>query len=165
MSIEITEVPNAEDGPFRRFVLNREEDVSGVSGTGVVAHGVQFPDGAVCVRWTAHDDERQHSSVNWSNIEAVQRIHGHDGRTTIEWVDDEAGLSESDHVVDDLLARALAASITSHTKKVLADLRELASKWRAQGAFDHSKEHMLHADQLLEILDQPLPGYDTDQEI
>jgi len=35
----------------RTFVLHRDEDVSGVSGTGVVAEGVVFSDGAVVVRW------------------------------------------------------------------------------------------------------------------
>lgn len=32
---------------MRRFELHREEDVSGVSGTGVVAEGVAFSDGRV----------------------------------------------------------------------------------------------------------------------
>jgi hypothetical protein len=36
---------------FKRFYLFRHEDESGVSGTGVVAHGVQFQDGAAALRW------------------------------------------------------------------------------------------------------------------
>ena len=35
----------------RRFRLVREEDESGVSGTGVVAVGVEFPSGAVVFEW------------------------------------------------------------------------------------------------------------------
>lgn len=35
----------------RRFELHRFEDISGVSGTGIVADGVQFPDGVVAMRW------------------------------------------------------------------------------------------------------------------
>lgn len=35
----------------RRFRLIRHHDVSGVSGTGPVAEGVQFTDGAVALRW------------------------------------------------------------------------------------------------------------------
>lgn len=38
---------------MRRFVLVRHRDVTGVSGTGVVAYGVEFPDGAAAVRWTS----------------------------------------------------------------------------------------------------------------
>jgi len=34
----------------RRFYLDRRTDVSGVSGTGIVAHGVVWPDGTVTIR-------------------------------------------------------------------------------------------------------------------
>lgn len=34
----------------RRFTLVRHDDVTGVSGTGVVADGVRFPDGVVALR-------------------------------------------------------------------------------------------------------------------
>lgn len=68
---------------MRRFVLEREVDVSGVSGTGTVAEGVQFTDGTCVIRW--HGDRR--STVVWSDIEDVIFIHGHNGATTIKWVD------------------------------------------------------------------------------
>jgi hypothetical protein len=35
----------------RRFVLERDVDVSGLSGTGVVADGVVFPDGIVALHY------------------------------------------------------------------------------------------------------------------
>lgn len=35
----------------RTFVLNRHRDISGVSGTGLVAEGVVWSDGAVALRW------------------------------------------------------------------------------------------------------------------
>lgn len=38
----------------RLFVLDRVEDVSGVSGTGVVAEGIEFSDGVGALRWIVH---------------------------------------------------------------------------------------------------------------
>ena len=35
----------------RRFELHRDDDVSGVSGTGVVAEGVLFSSGRVALEW------------------------------------------------------------------------------------------------------------------
>jgi hypothetical protein len=40
----------APDG-MRRFVMHREHDVSGVSGTGLVLEGVLFSTGVVVVHW------------------------------------------------------------------------------------------------------------------
>ena len=71
---------------FRRFQLQRDEDVSGVSGTGVVAEGVEFSDGKVCIRWVTNHQHQ--STVIWDSIESVEVIHGHDGRTRVCWLDD-----------------------------------------------------------------------------
>lgn len=68
---------------MRRFQLQRDVDVSGVSGTGVVALGVAFPDGTCVVRWLG---ERQ-STVVWPSVEDVEVIHGHGGATRIVWLD------------------------------------------------------------------------------
>ncbi len=68
---------------MRRFVLERDRDVSGVSGTGVVAEGVEFDDGKVCLRWRG----KHRSLVMWDEIESVLVIHGHDGATRLVWVD------------------------------------------------------------------------------
>lgn len=97
-------------GP-RRFVLVRDEDVTGVSGTGVVATGVLFPptqaavaDAAVesDVRGEAVEPER-HVAMEWCTewptsvvfhqrgLEALEHIHGHGGATRIVWLDEEPG--------------------------------------------------------------------------
>lgn len=68
---------------FRRFVLMRDEDETGLSGTGLVAFGVQFPDGTVATRWNASVAQ----TCVWSCIEDVIRIHGHKGKTRVEWID------------------------------------------------------------------------------
>lgn len=67
----------------RRFLLVREEDVSGTSGTGVVAEGVEFSSGRVALTWRS---EHEVGSF-YANVKTVLRVHGHEGRTTIEWVD------------------------------------------------------------------------------
>lgn len=70
---------------MRRFRLHRIEDLSGMSGTGYVAEGVEFSDGQAVVRWTTEWP----TSVVFHDrgAESVQKLHGHDGRTTIEWID------------------------------------------------------------------------------
>lgn len=67
---------------MRTFHLQRDEDVSGISGTGRVAEGVEFSDGTVVIRWTAGD---RHSTVVWSDMAGVEAIHGHGGATRIVW--------------------------------------------------------------------------------
>jgi hypothetical protein len=68
----------------RRFVLRRNVDVSGVSGTGVVAEGIVWTDGTATVRWFGmygtcvfHD----------KGLDSILHIHGHDGKTLVEYLD------------------------------------------------------------------------------
>jgi len=67
----------------RLFILRRFEDLSGVSGTGIVADGVEFPDGTVALRWRGPGLV---STALYENISTVEDIHGHEGRTKIIWV-------------------------------------------------------------------------------
>lgn len=70
---------------MRRFILERLEDPTGVSGTGVVAEGIEFTDGIVVMKWIVGD---YRSMTIWNQgIEAVRAIHGHDGRTEVVWID------------------------------------------------------------------------------
>ena len=66
----------------KRFWLIRTEDISGVSGTGVVADGVSFPDGISVLRWRTAGG----STAVYDSMESLEKIHGHDGRTKIEYV-------------------------------------------------------------------------------
>jgi hypothetical protein len=68
----------------RRFFLQRAEDLSGVSGLGRVAYGVQFPDGIVVLRWKG---EVRCTAV-YSSIDDLITIHGHEGRTVAVWIDE-----------------------------------------------------------------------------
>jgi len=65
----------------RRFELHRDTDASGVSGTGVVAEGIEFSDGVVALRWRSEWP----TSVVFHDrgIEAVRAVHGHNGATRI----------------------------------------------------------------------------------
>lgn len=67
---------------MRTFTLQREEDVTGVSGTGTVAEGVVFSDGSVVIKWVVGEHR---STVHWDSIESVLAIHGHDGKTKVVW--------------------------------------------------------------------------------
>lgn len=72
---------------MRRFVLERDADMSGVSGTGRVAEGVVFSDGTVALRWSS----AWPTSVVFHDrgIEAVRAVHGHGGSTRIVFLDDD----------------------------------------------------------------------------
>lgn len=67
----------------RRFRLMRREDETGVSGTGHVADGVRFVDGAVALRWRTDTT----STAFYDSIAAVEKIHGHGGKTEVLWLD------------------------------------------------------------------------------
>ena len=80
----------------RRFELVRTEDASGVSGTGVVAVGVEYPDGAVHMQWRNRKNEDLDTNSNGcafkpasDGVEATVEIHGHEGRTELRWIDEE----------------------------------------------------------------------------
>jgi hypothetical protein len=69
---------------FRRFHLVRDEDVSGTSGTGIVAEGTLFSNNKCVITWTT-----KYSSVAvYDSIAELEAIQGHEGRTRIVWIDD-----------------------------------------------------------------------------
>ena len=85
LMVDVTIQP-AEDNPefsLRRFVLDRDEDVSGVTGTGIVADGVQFPDGRIAFRWRG----KKASTVSYDSIDDIIDTHGHGGKTHVVWLD------------------------------------------------------------------------------
>ena len=75
---------------MRTFHLQRDEDMSGLSGTGVVAEGVEFDDGTTVVRWREitgpnYDRGVRATTVVFPSVEAVEALHGHNGATRIVW--------------------------------------------------------------------------------
>ena len=72
------------ESSMKIFYLKREEDESGVSGTGRVAQGFVFDNGKVAVTWLS-----EHPSVTiYDNIGEVHAIHGHGGKTVVEFEPD-----------------------------------------------------------------------------
>jgi hypothetical protein len=69
---------------MRRFHLQRDEDTSGVSGTGVVAEGIQFTDGHCALRWLSDTA----STVLYDSVGDLIAVHGHEGRTQVVWTDE-----------------------------------------------------------------------------
>lgn len=64
--------------------LVRTEDESGVSGTGRVAQVVRSDTGKVVVFWLG-----EHPSVIvYDNVGEVRAVHGHQGKTVIQWEPD-----------------------------------------------------------------------------
>lgn len=68
---------------MRRFELHRDVDASGISGTGVVAQGVQFSTGDCVLGWLT----AVRSVAVYRCTEDVIAIHGHGGATRLVWVD------------------------------------------------------------------------------
>jgi len=90
----MTRKPMSDHRP-RRFELVRTEDESGVSGTGVVAVGVAYPDGAVHMQWRNGRNDALDTDSNGcafkpapDGVEATVEIHGHGGQTELRWVDE-----------------------------------------------------------------------------
>jgi hypothetical protein len=69
----------------RQFILYRHYDVTGVSGVGVVAEGVEFSDKTVAVRWLSSSP----STVIWNSIEDLIQVSGHGGATEIVFRDSQ----------------------------------------------------------------------------
>lgn len=68
---------------FRRFLVVRDEDVSGVSGEGVVCEGVEFSDGHAAIHWLG---KYPMTTPHHEGVKTVREIHGHEGKTRLVWI-------------------------------------------------------------------------------
>jgi hypothetical protein len=68
---------------LRRFYVERLADVSGLSGTGIIALGTCFPNGKCVMQWQTEIK----SLVIYDSISELEKIHGHGGKTLIKWLD------------------------------------------------------------------------------
>lgn len=67
----------------RLFHLVRTADVSGVSGTGIVAEGTEYHNGKCTLSWFGDN-----SCIGvYDSKEQLVAIHGHEGRTTIKYLE------------------------------------------------------------------------------
>lgn len=60
------------------------KDETGKSGIGIVAEGLVFTDGTAVLRWMSATP----STLIFASQEQMEKIHGHDGKTTIIWKDE-----------------------------------------------------------------------------
>lgn len=67
----------------KTFYLLRHEDMSGLSGTGVVAVGAIFPNGRIVFQWTTY----RSSMEIYDSVDNLVEIHGHNGKTEIIYGD------------------------------------------------------------------------------
>lgn len=67
---------------MKLFQLVRKVDISGVSGTGVVAEGVEFHDGQCAITWFG----KVHSVNIYSSLEDLIKVHGHEGNTEVVFI-------------------------------------------------------------------------------
>ena len=75
---------------MKRFFLERNQDASGVSGTGRVAEGCQFDNGWCALVWIVSEKEDDDVHGYYRSIERLESIHGHGGMTKVVWIDDES---------------------------------------------------------------------------
>lgn len=71
----------ARRAALRPFFLYRADDVSGMSGTGVVAVGTVLPSGRAVMEWQS----RWPTVTVFRSVEDIVRIHGHGGKTVLCW--------------------------------------------------------------------------------
>ncbi len=64
---------------MRLFFLSRQVDVSGTSGTGIVAEGVIFDNGVCTMTWLSAIK----SVEMFNSIRDLKKIHGHNGATRV----------------------------------------------------------------------------------
>lgn len=72
-----------EKEPMRRFKLQRLTDVTGISGTGIVAEGVLFTGGKIAVHWLTAVS----TVVLYDNFAGLEAVTLHNGNTVVLWCD------------------------------------------------------------------------------
>lgn len=72
----------------RPFVLRRDRDISGVSGTGIILDGILWPDGQAVIHWRG----KWALTTPHPSMESILDIHDHGGQGDLHvlWADDVA---------------------------------------------------------------------------
>lgn len=72
--------------PLLTGLLIRLEDVSGVSGTGIVADVIQLRTGKVIVSWLPSQSNVSQIEI-FDSEQDLLAIHGHEGKTDLIWME------------------------------------------------------------------------------
>lgn len=103
MACQIPRLAGHQDSPMRLlgrimsvkvFYLDREEDVSGVSGTGRVAEGIEFSNGKVIVHWPSDSP----STNIYENMKQMLKVHGHGGKLRVVVLFNEENADDEEEV-------------------------------------------------------------------
>lgn len=105
----------------RTFALHRIQDVTGVSGEGIVAFGSEYGDGRVTTRWRG--DAK--SFGIWDTLAEAMAIHGHDGRTEVVWLHDP----RADLPLDADLVAHLAPTLQDLPPELAEDVQQRVQRW------------------------------------
>ncbi len=114
------------------FVLVRDTDISGVSGVGVVANGILWPDGQAAIHWTGSTWPT--TTPHPGGMESVIAVHGHGGATRVVWKEIEVPRADYGSVWTELtgyVQEAVDDGGQIDPADLLAYLRELRRKAQA----------------------------------
>lgn len=116
----------------------RHEDVHGVSGTGDhLADVFESSDGTTIVRWLGKDG----STNVYQGVKNVTNVHGHGGKTEIEWLwEQEADVDPMDAVFDKKIVEA--GGSTGPTALKEADDAEAEAEAIAEELVEEATETM-----------------------
>ena len=64
---------------LRSFTLVRSEDVSGSSGLGIVATGIELHDGQIVLKW----ERPPYATALYRDLHAMMMVHEHGGKTKV----------------------------------------------------------------------------------
>lgn len=111
----------------------RDEDITGISGTGKIAAGALFADGTAVLHWPG--DPYTTTTVHPGGLESILHIHGHGGKTRIVWDDEQPapGFAEEDiEFLHTILAREVDAKLYGRARVLLQKIRAAMATVPAQ---------------------------------
>ena len=83
---------------MRRFLLVRNDDVTGKSGVGIIGEGIEWRGGTADLHWVTDYE----SFVHWpGGVDAILAVHGHEGATVVRFLDDVPNLDSPDSWIRD----------------------------------------------------------------
>lgn len=122
-----TEATSSTPAGPRAFVIRRDADPTGISGTGIVGEGVQFSDGWAVTHWLDRAPIHEAKTEVWHNpgTAPFEKISGHNGATHIVWASQEPetiggqDAAAADAETQDLRRQLAKALTAEHYRRAL----------------------------------------------
>lgn len=106
---------------MKAFVLDRKVDVSGVSGTGIVAQVIEFDNGKVVVAWLGPT----RSIAFYDSLADAETVHCHGGASVLQPLSD---LSSEIDTMTYTLAQGLKAMVEAEPRSGMAIIAALKER-------------------------------------